>query len=73
MIDFSCFSDLSKQKAKSFNQEKSYIKKALSGKDVNCRKCLKVLEKHFINNGTQLKLQCKNGCTDILLDIDNTA
>lgn len=73
MIDFSCFSDLSKQKAKSFNQEKSYIKKVLNGRDVNCRECHKILEKHFIHNGTQLQLKCQQGCTDILLDIDSTA
>ncbi|GHE86827.1 hypothetical protein [Thalassotalea profundi] len=70
MIDFSYFSDLSQQKAKAFNQEKNYIKRVLSGKDVNCRQCDKLLNIQFLNDGTQLQLQCKNGCTDIILDLD---
>ncbi|GAA5136722.1 hypothetical protein [Thalassotalea piscium] len=70
MIDKNCFDELSKQKAKSFNQEKNYIKKALNGQTINCRVCQKQLQMQFINDKTQVKLQCKSSCTDILLDID---
>ncbi|XQW86041.1 hypothetical protein ACOYR1_04670 [Thalassotalea piscium] len=72
MVDVSCFDELTKRKAKSFNQEKSYIKKALNGKAINCRECDKKLDVTFVNNGTQVQLKCHKGCTDILLDIDIT-
>ncbi|MGB1197669.1 MAG: hypothetical protein ACPG46_01395 [Thalassotalea sp.] len=70
MLDISCLSDISNQKSKSFHQEKHFIKQALNGKVVNCRSCQKKLVLALINQDTQLHLQCKKGCTDILLDIN---
>lgn len=73
MIDLSGLNEFSKRKSKTFHQEKKYIKQILNGSNVSCRECLQPLTMRNINNNAQLQLQCKKGCTDILLDVDDIA
>ncbi len=62
-MDISAFN---KNTAKSFNQQKSLIKKVLSGKKTQCPNCKLLLQLKPIENG--FKVSCDNGCTDIELD-----
>lgn len=62
-MDISAFN---KNAAKSFNQQKSLIKRVLSGKPVECPTCGNKLVVTPREQG--LSLSCAKGCTDILLE-----
>lgn len=62
------FSALNKNAAKSFNQQKSLIKNALAGKDIQCPTCSEKLSVKPTESG--LSLKCKKACTDINLDAE---
>mgnify|MGYP003388904015 CR=1 FL=1 len=73
MIDKKMFNALSKQSAKSFNDQKALIKKVLAGRSIPCEVCNKNLA--FIDksekNGQVIPavIRCEKACTDIELDI----
>ncbi|NVK25179.1 MAG: hypothetical protein HWE10_09655 [Gammaproteobacteria bacterium] len=60
------FSALNKNAAKSFNQQKSLIKRVLAGKKTQCPTCTTLLTVTPTDEG--LALRCENLCTDISLD-----
>ena len=67
------FSALSKQSAKSFNDQKALIKKVLLGRTMLCSTCKQVIS--FVDkkekNGEVVPavIQCNKRCTDIELDV----
>ena len=70
MIEKNTFALLTKQSAKSFNDQKALIKKVLAGRIMLCEKCqqpLKFTEYAEANKGAVIA--CHNACTDIELDV----
>ena len=61
------FSALNKQTAKGYQQQKSLIKKVLSGKPCRCADCGGSIKSESTEQG--LKVTCERGCTDILLEL----
>jgi hypothetical protein len=62
-MDISAFN---KKAAKSFNQQKSLIKKVLSGKSAQCPECETQLQ--LLPGANGFKVCCNKGCTDIELE-----
>ncbi|MGJ8692169.1 MAG: hypothetical protein ACSHW0_06775 [Thalassotalea sp.] len=62
------FKRLSKQYAKSFNDQKAIIKKVLAGRIILCQQCQQVITFNEKNKEC-VQVRCSKGCTDILLDI----
>lgn len=62
-MDISAFN---KKAAKSFNHQKSLIKKVLSGKPVQCPECKTQLQ--LSPRASGFKVCCNKGCTDIELE-----
>lgn len=63
------FSKLNKLTAKSFNDQKALIKKVLLGRAIKCTTCSQTLVLFPPKNKGEGKICCKNGCTDIELDM----
>lgn len=63
------FDQLKRQSAKSFNDQKALIKKVLSGREVKCQQCRTIILFSFAHEQKPAQLSCKNGCTNIELDI----
>lgn len=62
-MDISAFN---KNAAKSFNQQKSLIKRVLSGKPAQCAVCNSSLQLLPTDDG--FSVACNKGCTDIELE-----
>ena len=62
-MDISAFN---KNAAKSFNQQKSLIKKVLSGKSAQCPVCNSALA--LLPTESGFSVACNKGCTDIELE-----
>ena len=78
MTDFSIFN---KETSQSFKKQKGFIKRVLSGKSSSCPECGKDIElilpeqpksKSAAQKNTQKNpgIYCKQGCTDIELDMN---
>jgi len=68
MIDIKQFSELKKNSAKSFNDQKALIKKIMSGRDIQCEICGQPLFLNLPESSVKPGIYCKNKCTDINLD-----
>ncbi len=62
-MDISAFN---KNAAKSFNQQKSLIKRVLSGKSTQCSVCNSTLQ--LLSSDKGFSVACSKGCTDIELE-----
>lgn len=62
-MDISAFN---KNTAKSFNQQKSLIKRVLSGQPTQCPVCNLPLQ--LLSNGNGFNVICDKSCTDIELE-----
>ena len=62
---------LNKRTSKTYNDQKAMIKKVMQGRIINCQKCKQPLHLDAPTkvNDSRGKLACKNGCTDIELDM----
>lgn len=63
------FSKLNRLTAKSFNDQKATIKKVLQGRIIKCAICKQTLVLLPPKQNQAGKVCCKNGCTDIELDM----
>ncbi|NMP33317.1 hypothetical protein HII17_17320 [Thalassotalea sp. M1531] len=68
-MELSSLAHLQKQSKKSFNDQKTLIKKVLAGKEVKCRHCQQLLQFELKTEAVTAKVYCQKGCTDIELDI----
>ncbi|NQZ84068.1 MAG: hypothetical protein HRT52_24005 [Colwellia sp.] len=68
MIDIKQFSELKKNSAKSFNDQKALIKKVMSGRLIKCKTCGQPLQLMLPENSSQPGIYCQKRCTDISLD-----
>ena len=67
------FTQIKKNSAKSFNDQKALIKKVLAGREIKCQQCgtkiQLLLPKETGQKGTEnTGLYCGKGCTNIALD-----
>jgi len=70
MLDIKKFKTLTDGSAKSYHQQKAFIKKVLAGKVSSCPVCKQPLKFVLENKETQTGIFCHKKCTDIALDID---
>jgi len=68
MIDIKQFSELKKNSAKSFNNQKTLIKKVMSGRLIKCETCGQQLKLVLPEQSDKPGIFCQKGCTDISLD-----
>ena len=74
MIDLEKFSAIQKASKQAFDQQKSLIKKLISGQQVLCPNCQQVIlvnlphSANFSHNSKVSSIACAKGCTDIQLD-----
>ena len=64
------FSKINKLSAKSFNEQKSLIKKIGKGQTVLCCVCQRPL-KLTVASDTETGVYCENGCTKINLELED--
>jgi len=75
MIDISQFSALQKKSKNSFAGQKQIMKKVMAGQTVLCSICQQTLclltpKRSADSSHEKLSICCKEGCTDIQLDIN---
>jgi len=70
MLDIKQFKSLTDSSAKSFHQQKAFIKKVLAGKLNNCPVCKQPLKVVLEGKDVQSGIYCHKKCTDIALDIE---
>ena len=70
MPDHKSFAQLAKLSAKSYHQQKSFIKNVLNGKITHCPVCKQSLSVVLTGQDRQTGIYCAKKCTDIALDID---
>jgi len=70
MVDIKQLATLNKAFSKSYNQQKQFIKKVMSGKTSTCPVCKQTLIVCLPGEGDSPGISCNKGCTDILLDFD---
>lgn len=70
MIDIKQFSELKKNSAKSFNEQKALIKKVMSGRIIKCEQCGTPIKLVLPEDKGVTGLFCEKGCTDIALDFE---
>lgn len=70
MVDIKQLESLNKVFSKSYNQQKQFIKKVMSGKVSTCPVCQQLLSVYLPGEGDSPGISCQKGCTDILLDFD---
>jgi len=63
------FSQINKNTAKSFNQQRNVIKLLAKGKTVLCEQCQQPLTL-TVKNEDESGVQCLKGCTQINLELD---
>ena len=71
MADHNSFAHLAKLSAKSYHQQKSFIKKVLAGQVTVCPECKQALTVNLNAEERQTGIYCDKKCTDIALDIAN--
>ena len=67
-MDEQQFDRLKKVSAKSFNDQKSLIKKVLAGRDMPCQQCGTSIRVVLPEDKSTTGLYCAKGCTNIALD-----
>jgi len=70
MIDIKKFNDIKNKSAKSFNEQKTLIKKVMSGRKVQCKKCGGNINLVLPQESDSPGLYCNKGCTNIILDFE---
>ena len=70
MFDIKQFKALADSSAKSYHQQKAFIKKVLAGKVNSCPVCKQPLKVILEGKEQQSGIFCHKKCTDIALDID---
>ncbi|QDP00410.1 hypothetical protein [Thalassotalea sp. PS06] len=68
-MDLQQLKQLSKQTAKSYNDQKALIKRVLMGKPAKCPDCQQSLQFLASKDDSVAKISCAKGCTDIELDL----
>ena len=63
------FSQINKNAAKSFNEQRNLIKHLAKGKTVLCEQCQQPLTL-TVKNEDESGVQCDKGCTQINLELD---
>lgn len=64
------FALLNQHSKQGFNQHIKLVKALSQGKKVQCDSCGAVISLRLVNNNAQAAVSCKQGCTDILLDLN---
>ena len=70
MLDIKQFKALTDSSAKSYHQQKAFIKRVLAGKVNSCPVCKQPLKVVLESKELQAGIFCHKKCTDIALDID---
>lgn len=65
------FSVVNKETSDSFHKQKAVIKKVLAGKTLACETCQQVLVLVPKNQEGHAYINCKKGCTNIELEVEN--
>lgn len=68
-IDISQFKNFNKSASRSYNEQKSLIKKVLAGKPAVCEQCHQQLNVVLTDEEQPAVIKCVKGCTDIELSI----
>jgi len=68
-MDLSALTLLQRNSKKSYNDQKALIKKVLAGKNVLCVHCKQAINFQPADDVSQGVVSCKNGCTNIRLDM----
>jgi hypothetical protein len=67
-MDEKQFARLKSVSAKSFNDQKTLIKKVLAGRNIACKQCGTPIRVTLPEDKKTTGLYCANGCTNIALD-----
>jgi len=70
MMDLKQFKAISDRSAKSYHQQKAFIKKVLAGRIDTCPQCKQKLIVILPNESSESGIYCQKKCTDIALDFD---
>ncbi|REL27837.1 hypothetical protein DXX93_15580 [Thalassotalea euphylliae] len=68
-MDLSSLKTLQQNSKRSYNDQKSIIKKVLAGKVITCKACQQPVTFAPAADTRSAKVGCAKGCTDIELDI----
>jgi hypothetical protein len=66
------FSEINKKASESFHQQRNILKKLAQGRTIKCEVCNMPLNLNLnTNKADKGHVNCKKGCTDIMLELGN--